>query len=150
FFYDEEDILTKKYDENVLGTADYLAPEQATDSHAVDIRADIYSLGATFYFCLTGRTPFQDGTVAQKLIWHQTRLPKAIRSLRPEVPEGVVAIIDHAMAKDVIQRYQSPLEMANALAEWTTTPIPPPPENEMPKLSLAALGGADNSFAAAT
>ncbi len=79
FFHDEEDILTKKYDENVLGTADYLAPEQALDSHGVDIRADIYSLGATFYFCLTGRTPFAEGTVAQKLIWHQTRQPKPIR-----------------------------------------------------------------------
>ena len=79
FFHDEEDMLTKKYDENVLGTADYLAPEQALDSHAVDIRADIYSLGATFYFCLTGRTPFAEGTVAQKLIWHQTRQPKPIR-----------------------------------------------------------------------
>src|SRR4051794_1557073 len=56
FFRDEDDIITKKYDENVLGTADYLAPEQALDSHEVDIRADIYSLGATFYFTLTGRT----------------------------------------------------------------------------------------------
>ena len=79
FFNDEEDVLTKKYDESVLGTADYLAPEQALDSHSVDIRADIYSLGATFYFCLTGRTPFHEGTVAQKLIWHQTRQPKPIR-----------------------------------------------------------------------
>ena len=61
FFHDEEDILTKKYDENVLGTADYLAPEQALDSHSVDIRADVYSLGATFYFCLTGRTAFAEG-----------------------------------------------------------------------------------------
>src|SRR6266478_2121853 len=76
FFHDQEDILTKKYDENVLGTADYLAPEQALDSHSVDIRADIYSLGATFYFVLTGSTPLTDGTVAQKLIWHQTRQPK--------------------------------------------------------------------------
>src|SRR5207244_2192940 len=57
FFHDDEDLLTKKYDENVLGTADYLAPEQALDSHSVDIRADIYGLGATFYFCLAERTP---------------------------------------------------------------------------------------------
>ena len=73
FFHDDEDVLTKKYDENVLGTADYLAPEQALDSHAVDIRADIYSLGATFYFLLTGSPPFPEGSVAQKLIWHQNR-----------------------------------------------------------------------------
>src|SRR6516164_1460235 len=93
FFYDEEDILTKKYDENVLGTADYLAPEQATDSHNVDIRADIYSLGATFYFVLTGRTPFGEGTIAQKLLWHQTRKPRPIRSLRPDVPDGIAAVL---------------------------------------------------------
>src|SRR5207247_3952084 len=79
FLNDEEDMLTKKYDENVLGTADYLAPEQALDSHSVDIRADIYSLGATFYFCLTANPPFSEGTVAQKLIWHQNRAPKPIK-----------------------------------------------------------------------
>jgi serine/threonine protein kinase len=142
FFHDEEDILTKKYDENVLGTADYLAPEQALDSHSVDIRADIYSLGATFYFSLTGRTPFAEGTVAQKLIWHQTRQPKAIRSIRPEVPEELVAVIDKMTAKDPAQRYQTPLAVAEALAPWTLVPIPPPPENEMPQLSLAAMGAA--------
>ncbi len=138
FFHDEEDVLTKKYDESVLGTADYLAPEQAQDSHTADIRADIYSLGGTFYFCLTGRTPFAEGTVAQKLIWHQTRQPRPIRSFRPEVPEGIVAVIDRMMAKDRNQRYQTPQEVADALAPWTQTPIPPPPENEMPQLSLAA------------
>src|SRR5262249_32469577 len=138
---DEDDILTKKYDENVLGTADYLAPEQALDSHSVDIRADIYSLGATFYFCLTGRTPFAEGTVAQKLIWHQTRQPKPIKSLRPEVPDGVLAIIDKMMAKDPAQRYQMPQGAAEALAPWTQTPIPPPPDEEMPQFSLAAMGG---------
>jgi serine/threonine protein kinase len=138
FFHDEEDVLTKKYDENVLGTADYLAPEQAIDSHGADIRADIYSLGGTFYFCLTGRTPFAEGTVAQKLIWHQTRQPRSIRSIRPEVPEGIASIIDRMMAKDRSQRYQTPQEAADALAPWTQTPIPPPPENEMPQFSLAA------------
>ena len=140
FFYDEEDVLTKKYDENVLGTADYLAPEQALDSHAVDIRADIYSLGATFYFCLTGRTPFTDGSVAQKLIWHQTRQPKPIRHVRPEVPAEVAALVEKMMAKDANQRLQTPQEVAEALIAWTQTPIPPPPEHEMPQLCPAALG----------
>jgi eukaryotic-like serine/threonine-protein kinase len=138
FFHDDTDDLTKKFDENVLGTADYLAPEQALDSHGADIRADIYSLGGTFYFCLTGRTPFTDGTVAQKLIWHQTRQPKPIRSFQPGVPEGLVAVIDKMMAKDRNERYQTPQEVSDALEEWTRTPIPPPPEEEMPQFSLAA------------
>jgi serine/threonine protein kinase len=142
FFHDEEDILTKKYDENVLGTADYLAPEQALDSHGVDIRADIYSLGATFYFCLTGKTPFSEGTVAQKLIWHQTRQPKPIRGLRTEVPDEVVAIVDKMMAKEVGQRYQTPKEVMDALEPFTQMPIPPPPADEMPRLCPAAMGAA--------
>jgi len=140
FFHDEEDILTKKYDENVLGTADYLAPEQALDSHGVDIRADIYSLGATFYFCLTGRTPFTEGTVAQKLIWHQTRQPKAIRQVRADVPEGLAGLIEHMMAKDPAQRPQTPQEVADALVPFVQNPIDPPPDEEMPRLSPAALG----------
>src|SRR4029077_7617339 len=99
FFNDEDDILTKKFDENVLGTADYLAPEQAIDSHGVDIRADIYSLGATFYFMLTGRTPFGDGTIAQKLLWHQTRQPKSVSEYCKDLPEELVAIICKMMDK---------------------------------------------------
>jgi eukaryotic-like serine/threonine-protein kinase len=141
FFHDEEDILTKKYDENVLGTADYLAPEQALDSHSVDIRADIYSLGATFYYCLTGKSPFNEGTIAQKLIWHQTRQPKPVRSIRPEIPQAIEALIEKMMAKDPGQRFQTPLEIAEALAPHTTQPIGPPPETEMPQLCLAAKGG---------
>lgn len=147
FFHDTEDVLTKKYDENVLGTADYLAPEQALDSHSVDIRADIYSLGATFYFCLTGRTPFSEGTVAQKLIWHQTRQPKAVRSIRPEVDEGLVAVLDRMMAKDPAQRYATPIDVAEALAPWTKTAIPPPPDLEMPQLSPAAMAGSPGTSA---
>jgi serine/threonine protein kinase len=140
FFYDEEDLLTKKFDENVLGTADYLAPEQALDSHSVDIRGDIYSLGGTFYFCLTGAAPFAEGTVAQKLIWHQTRQPKPIRAFRSDVPEEMIAIISKMLAKDPEQRYQTPLELVLALEAWTQTSIAPPAEAEMPRLSLAARG----------
>lgn len=140
FFHDEDDILTKKYDENVLGTADYLAPEQALDSHSVDIRADVYSLGGTFYFCLTGRTPFSEGTVAQKLIWHQTRQPKPLKQVRSDIPDGVAAVIDRMMTKDPAQRYQTPAEVAAALEPFTETPIGPPPEVEMPRLSPAATG----------
>jgi eukaryotic-like serine/threonine-protein kinase len=140
FFHDEIDQITQKYDENVLGTADYLAPEQALDSHKVDIRADIYSLGATFYYCLTGRSPFSEGTVAQKLIWHQTRQPKPIKSFRTDVPDGLLAILDKMMAKQPEDRYQTPGELVEALEPFTRTPIPPPPEEEMPKLSPAAMG----------
>ncbi len=140
FFHDEEDALTKKYDENVLGTADYLAPEQALDSHTVDIRADIYSLGATFYYLLTGSAVFPEGSVAQKLIWHQNRQPKSIRTFRTDVPDEVIAIVEKMMAKKVENRYQSPAEVMGALAPWVATPIPPPAEREMPQVSAAARG----------
>jgi eukaryotic-like serine/threonine-protein kinase len=139
FFNDETDHITKKYDENVLGTADYLAPEQALDSHSVDGRADIYSLGATFYFLLTGNPPFADGTVAQKLIWHQNREPKPIKLFRGDVPEGIINIVNKMMAKNPADRFQSPNEIAAILGPWIQTPIPPPPEEEMPQLCAAVL-----------
>jgi hypothetical protein len=140
FFHDDSDNLTRKHDENVLGTADYLAPEQALDSHAVDIRADIYGLGATFYYILVGTTPFNEGSVAQKLIWHQTRQPKPVRSVRPEVPQPLAAVLEKMMAKDPDHRFQVPGEIVEALAPWTQTAIPPPPEDEMPRLCPAASG----------
>jgi eukaryotic-like serine/threonine-protein kinase len=140
FFHEEEDSITRKYDESVLGTADYLAPEQAINSHDVDIRADIYSLGATLYFCLTGKTPFNEGSIAQKLIWHQTRQPKSVKLVRPEVPDGIVAVVERSMAKDPNQRFPAPQAMAEALSPWTSNPIAPPPASEMPQLSRAAMG----------
>jgi serine/threonine protein kinase len=138
-FFHDDDSLSKKYDETVLGTSDYLAPEQALDSH-VDIRADIYSLGATFYFLLTGHTLFGKGTASQKIIWHQTRQPKSIQSYRPEIPAELADLIEQRMlAKDPAQRFQVPGEVCDALAPWTETPIGPPPDEEMPHLSPAAL-----------
>lgn len=147
FFNDDQDMITKKYDENVLGTADYLAPEQAVDSHAVDVRADIYSLGCTFYFILSGQAPFGDGSVAQKLIWHQTRKPKSIREYRPDLPEDIYAILDKMMAKSPAERYQSPQEVADALLPYGQMNIPPPDEDELPQLSpLARMNPASSDY----
>src|SRR5207248_2822145 len=110
-------------------------------SHTVDIRADIYSLGGTFYFCLTGRAPFPEGKVAQKLIWHQVRQPTPVQSLRSDVPEGLAAVVVRMMAKSPEERYQTPAEVVEALAAFTAEPIAPPREEEMPRLSPAATSG---------
>lgn len=139
FYHTDDDMLTLKYDEkSVLGTADYVAPEQTVNSHDVDIRADLYSLGATFYFLLAGHPPFPDGTIAQKLIAHQTKEPTPIRQLRPEVPEGVAAVLHKMLSKSVEDRYQRPDEVYEALLPFVDQNIAPPPEEEMPMLSPAA------------
>src|SRR5262249_23837346 len=138
FFHDEAGGLTKKYEKNaVLGTADYLAPEQAVNSSDVDIRADIYSLGATLYFLLTGRGPFDQGTVAEKLIWHQMRAPEAVRRLRPEGSRELEAVVNKMMAKKPVHPYQEPAAVVQALRPWTEQPIEPPADEEMPQLSPA-------------
>jgi serine/threonine protein kinase len=137
-FTDDTDNLTKRYEKDaVLGTADYLAPEQATHSSDVDVRADIYSLGATFYYLLTGRSPFDDGTVTQKLIWHQTRQPDSLRALRPEIPKELETVIAKMMAKKPVHRYQEPSAIIAALEPWTSTPVEPPADEEMPRLCPA-------------
>jgi serine/threonine protein kinase len=115
FYEDHTDQLSAKNGQVVLGTVDYVSPEQALNSHEVDIRSDIYSLGATFYFCLTGQPPFPKGTAGQKLIWHQTRTPPPIARLRKGVPKELSGLIETAMAKDVDKRFQTPLELLQAL-----------------------------------
>ncbi|HEV3436033.1 MAG TPA: serine/threonine-protein kinase [Gemmata sp.] len=132
FFNKQQDSVTEKYDHNcVLGTADYLAPEQAV-SNMVDIRADIYALGGTLYFMLTGQTPFPDGTIAAKLVAHQTREPRPVESFRSDVPAGLLAVLRKMMAKMPSDRYQDPIEVADALSEWADLPITAPPSREMP------------------
>jgi serine/threonine protein kinase len=127
---------------DIVGTADYMAPEQARDSANVDRRADIYGLGATFYYLVTGQAPFAEAeTLARKLICHQAATPRPVRELRPEVPEPLAAIVERMMAKDPKQRVQSAAEVAAVLAYWTQVPVAPPPTEEMPRLSRAAWGG---------
>lgn len=132
FFNKQQDSVTEKYDDKcVLGTADYLAPEQAV-SNMVDIRADVYALGGTMYFMLTGQTPFPDGTIAAKLVAHQTKEPRPVESFRSDVPAGLLAVLRKMMAKEPANRYQEPIEVAEALAAWADQPIAPPPSKEMP------------------
>jgi serine/threonine protein kinase len=135
-FHDRTDALTKNFDDKtVLGTIDYLSPEQAMNSHDVDIRTDIYSLGATFYFLVTGTPPFGgEGTVAQKLVWHQLKQPQSVRELSPEVPEEMARVLQKMMAKNPAERFQDPQAVVEALAPWTATPIMVPRDEEMPLL----------------
>jgi serine/threonine protein kinase len=148
FFDAGKDNVTERYDEKnaILGTADYLSPEQARGD-AVDIRADIYSLGATLYFLLAGKAPFEDGTITQKLLWSQTKPPKPILDLRPDVPADLAAVLDKMMAKDANDRYATPQAVIEALAPWTATAIPPPSVEEMPRRSLAASSPGSQSHA---
>jgi serine/threonine protein kinase len=139
FLCDKEDPITLKYDgNNVLGTADYVAPEQALNSHDVDIRADIYSLGATFYFLLAGRPLFPEGKMTHKLLWHQTRQPTPLRQLRPQTPLELAAVVERMIEKDRNRRYQSLTEVIEALAPWTMATLPPPSDEEMPRVSPVA------------
>ena len=99
----------------ILGTPDYVAPEQARNLHAADIRSDLYSLGCTLYFMLTGEVVFPEGTIMEKLIRHTTELPVPAAKLRPELPPAVATILDRLLAKKPADRYQTPAEVAAAL-----------------------------------
>jgi serine/threonine protein kinase len=132
-----DDGLTRKFEpRSILGTADYLSPEQAMDSHEIDIRSDVYSLGATFYFLLAGRPMFPTGNATQKLIWQQTSLPRPITELRPDVPRGIEVVLNQMLAKDPAQRYQTPAEVINALSLWAQTPP------SFPSLTILTSNGA--------
>ena len=118
FTDDSQESLTIAHDENVLGTADYLAPEQALNSHTVDTRADIYSLGCTLYFILTGHPPFPEGTLPQRLMKHQTEEPAGILKDRPDAPPELLEICRKMMAKSPEARYQTASDVSQALTQW--------------------------------
>jgi hypothetical protein len=103
----------------LMGTADFIAPEQANDPRQADSRADIYSLGCTFYHLLAGHAPFPKGSAVEKLAAHAERTPEPLAKLRSDVPSGLTRIIDRMTAKDPAQRYQSPGEVAEAMKPFT-------------------------------
>jgi len=91
-----------------LGTYDYISPEQARDPRAADVRSDLYSLGCTLFFMLTGRPPFADGTAVQKLLQHQQSPPPPVAADRDDIPIGLGAVVERLLQKQPEDRYQTP------------------------------------------
>ena len=98
-----------------LGTFDYISPEQARNPRDTDTRSDIYSLGCTLYYMLTGRPPFADGSALQKLLLHQSETPPDVRDIRPDVSDMLAAVLAKMLAKRPEDRFQNPNELAGAL-----------------------------------
>jgi serine/threonine protein kinase len=108
----------------LLGTPDYLAPEQARNARAVDIRADLYSLGCVLYHMLSGRPPFPGTNVMQQIIDHASKPAVPLPQINPQVPEGLWQVVSWLMAKDPNQRCPTPSSAVQALAAYV--PVVPP------------------------
>lgn len=122
----------------VMGTADYLAPEQASDPHAADIRADVYALGCTLYHLLAGRPPFFGRSLADKLLGHRLGDAAPLEAQRPDLPPDLAAVVRRMMAKQPADRYQTPAEAAAALEPFAR-PLPPRGRWRWPLLVAAGL-----------
>ncbi|HID20996.1 MAG TPA: serine/threonine protein kinase, partial [Planctomycetaceae bacterium] len=110
---EEESRVTR--DGTTVGTVDYMSPEQAQDSRAVDTRSDIYSLGCTFYHMLTGHVPFEGNSIPEKLFKHAREDPPDPLQYNPNIPGEVLYIMSKMMAKRPEDRYQSPRELLDDL-----------------------------------
>jgi serine/threonine protein kinase len=119
----------------LLGTPDYLAPEQARDPRTIDIRADIYSLGCALYHLLTGQPPFPDKNILNQMIRHATETAKPLAEFNPSIPEGLQQIVSWMIAKQADQRYPTPARAAQALdAFLMVTTESTKPVEESPQL----------------
>jgi serine/threonine protein kinase len=103
-------------DAGAVRTEDCIAPEQKLGVYPTDVRANLYSLGCTFYYLLTGRVPFPGGDAKEKQARHRGEEPIPVERLRPDTPPNVVAVLRRLMAKHPEDRYQTPAEAADALA----------------------------------
>ena len=106
--------VTPGSEKRILGTADYLAPEQTVDSHNLDARADLYGLGATLYFCLVGRPPFPNGSVPERLLAHRRKEPTSVFAERLDAWNDLLQICAKMMAKNPDDRFQTAAEVVDA------------------------------------
>ena len=116
---------------SIMGTPDFISPEQAKDARSADIRSDLYSLGSTLYFLLSGRPPFHEGSVMTRLRGHASGTPAALETLRHDLPEQLIATVARMMAKNPSERFQTPAEVAEALAPFLRSG--PRQQNSRPK-----------------
>jgi serine/threonine-protein kinase len=143
----------------IIGTPDYVAPEQTINAHAADIRSDLYSLGCTLYFMLTGQPPFPDASGAEKFHMHRNVEPTPVEEIRGDVPPRVGQIIRKLMAKQPRDRYQVPSELSTELAGLLVPKAlgglseihanPPLPAVSVPPAPMPAVGGDDGAPALA-
>lgn len=119
-FLNEEDAesLTLRYQEKVIGTAAFMAPEQVVNSHKVDARSDLYSLGGIFYYLLTGKAPFEGVEGVALMLKQLHDQPKALNKVRNDVPPQVQAVCEKLLAKEPEKRYESAAQVADALSNW--------------------------------
>ncbi|MEK6262324.1 MAG: FHA domain-containing serine/threonine-protein kinase [Planctomycetota bacterium] len=115
----EEFSMAMIFGHESVGTAAYMAPEQAEDSLSVDARSDVYSLGCTLFAALTGDTPFPERSVTDLQKSHRARAPRSVRDLAPSIPDGVANVVAKMLAKDRDDRFATAAEAAEALAEWS-------------------------------
>lgn len=134
---DDNRVSTLTQAGSVIGTPDFIAPEQAVDASKADIRSDLYSLGCTFYFLLTGRPPFPEGSPAEKLAKHQLEAPKPLESIRRGVPYEVLAVVQRLMEKHPRSRYQTPQELVEALSQVQALLASGPPSGKQPEIVVA-------------
>lgn len=116
-------------DQRELGTVNYMAPEQGMNGPDFDHRADLYSLGCTMYHLLAGHPPYDQGTLAQRIMQHQMQPVPDLREEHTDTPDELAYICQKMMAKDPADRYQSAEEIVEALAAWH----PPEPVEELPE-----------------
>jgi serine/threonine protein kinase len=135
--FENERNLTKMG--QVLGTPDYLAPEQAIDARSVDIRADIYSLGCTLFFLLTGRTPFHAEALTELLLKHQMEPAPRLRAHLPDAPQPLETLLERMLAKSPADRPKTPAEVASALEPFNRDPSRRAPV-VVPPLPAAPVG----------
>ena len=130
--HDQEEVNGQG--EGILGSVDYLAPEQGLESADFDHRADVYSLGCTLYFLLTGHPPFPEGTLPERIVKHQMQQPQSIRQQRPDAPTDLVGICEKMMAKRAEDRFQSAEDVSRVLAQWH---LPQPQQKHIVPLKTA-------------